>query len=136
LAARTSALSRTAFGSGRTTCSIESASDGAGPALRRTLRNLDRDRVPALALRAIQRDVGAAQELVSRLAERKLRDAEARGHLVPAVRRRTERAERQPHPIGHRDGTLGLGAGQQDRELLAADPARYVDVTQVRPHQV
>ena len=70
--------------------SIQGRPDGPSSTLP---RGFDRNRVPALALRAVERDIGAPEKLVARLAGRELSDAEAGRDGAASLRSRAQRAQ-------------------------------------------
>ena len=57
-------------------------------------------------------------------------------HLAPFAEPDPELGERTAQPLGARDGSIDVGLGQKQRELLAAEPPRDVDVAPVGPDQV
>ena len=100
------------------------------------LRARAEDAVPALELGAVDREVGLVDQLVRiRSVLREAGDADRdRGADRLARRLDVERAvgDRATNPLGDLERLLGRRLGQEDRELLTAEPRRHVVVAQLR----
>ena len=89
---------------------------------------------PLRLLGAVERHVGAAQELVgARAVLRVARHADARPHVDHDPVDRERVLERRDERVGDRDARLGArGAAEQDRELVAAQAHQHVLLRQGR----
>src|ERR671937_476798 len=98
------------------------------PELRRRLLR-EADRVPAGRLRAVERAVGGANQELRRITRAQHGDAEARRDRPVGAVNVDALREIVAEMLRERGGAVDVGAGEDDREFLAADPRRQIRLT-------